>query len=109
MKAENDACRAAYRDEANELLAELETSLLELEEAPEDAELVGKVFRAMHTIKGSGSMFGFDSIAAFTHGVETVFDLVRSGGIPVTRELIDLTLKARDCIRMMLDNSYSGE
>ncbi|MFP4388969.1 MAG: Hpt domain-containing protein, partial [Desulfococcaceae bacterium] len=68
--------RNVYREEAFELLAELEAALLELENTPEDAELVGQVFRSMHTIKGSGAMFGFDDIAAFTHEIETVFDLV---------------------------------
>ena len=52
--------REAYRAEAYELLAELETSLLALEEDPGDMELIGRVFRALHTIKGSGAMFGFD-------------------------------------------------
>ena len=109
MKTENDTYKEAFRDEANELLAELETSLLELEQSPGDSELIGKVFRAMHTIKGSGSMFGFEDIALFTHEVETVFDHVRSGNIAVTGKLVDLTLKARDCIRMMLDSAYGGE
>ena len=59
----------------------------------------------MHTIKGSGSMFGFDDLAAFTHEIETVFDQVRNGSVPVTKELIDLTLSARDHIRTMLDSS----
>lgn len=94
----------AYLEEAHELLAELEISLLELEETPDDMEVVGKVFRAMHTIKGSGSMFGFDNVAAFTHEIETVLDHVRNGDIAVTKELIDLTLKGRDCIRTMLEN-----
>ena len=58
---------ATYREEAGELLAELETSLLDLEETPDDDDLINRVFRAMHTIKGSGAMFGFDDIAAFTH------------------------------------------
>ena len=104
-----DKHREAFRDEAYELLAELETSLLELEDAPEDIEIIGRVFRAMHTIKGSGAMFGFDDIAAFTHEIETVFDLVRNGKISVTKELIDLTLSARDHIRTMLDASEGGE
>ena len=68
-------------------------------------ELIGRVFRAMHTIKGSGAMFGFDDIAAFTHEVETVFDLVRNGKLAVTKRLIDLTLAARDQITAMLDAS----
>jgi two-component system chemotaxis sensor kinase CheA len=98
-----------YRQEAFELLTELETSLLDLEENPNDMELIGRVFRALHTIKGSGAMFGFDEIAAFTHEVETVFDLVRNEKVTVTKTLIDLTLSASDLIRIMLESSGEGE
>ncbi|HML79581.1 chemotaxis protein CheA [Geobacter sulfurreducens] len=104
-----DAHRQAYREEAYELLTELESSLLELEENPEDMDLIGRVFRAMHTIKGSGAMFGFEDIATFTHEVETVFDKVRNGQMTVTRELVNLTLRARDLIKGMLDASEGGE
>ncbi|OGU15067.1 MAG: chemotaxis protein CheA [Geobacteraceae bacterium GWC2_53_11] len=99
---------ATYREEAGELLAELETSLLDLEETPDDSDLINRVFRAMHTIKGSGAMFGFDEIAAFTHEVETVFDMVRNGKMTVTKRLLDLTLKSRDHILYLL-NSPVGE
>ncbi|MCI4626231.1 MAG: chemotaxis protein CheA [Candidatus Magnetoovum sp. WYHC-5] len=102
-----DQAIEAYKEEAQELLSELETSLLELEESPEDIELISRVFRAMHTIKGSGAMFGFDKIAHFTHEVETAFDLVRNGQLSVTKELINLTLLARDQIRAMLEE-YGG-
>lgn len=97
-----------YKEEAFELLAELETSLLELEKIPGDAELIGGIFRALHTIKGSGAMFGFDDIAKFTHEVETVYDMVRNGAMSVTKELIDLTLSARDHIKLMLDDPDSS-
>lgn len=100
-----DSHRKAYKEEAYELLTELESSLLELEETPEDADLIGRVFRAMHTIKGSGAMFGFDDIAGFTHEVETVFDMVRNGRLKVTRDLVNLALNARDLIKGMLDAS----
>lgn len=93
---------ATYREEAGELLAELETSLLDLEETPDDNDLINRVFRAMHTIKGSGAMFGFDEIASFTHEVETVFDMVRNGKMTVTKRLLDLTLKSRDHISYLL-------
>jgi two-component system chemotaxis sensor kinase CheA len=92
-----------YREEAAELLAELETSLLDLEETPDDGDLINRVFRAMHTIKGSGAMFGFDEIAAFTHEVETVFDMARNGKMTVTKRLLDLTLKSRDHISYLLN------
>jgi two-component system chemotaxis sensor kinase CheA len=93
----------AYREEARELLSELEISLLELEQTPKDPELIGRVFRALHTIKGSGAMFGFDQVAAFTHGIESAFDLVRGGKLAVTEDLIGITLAARDHIRNLLD------
>ena len=99
---------ATYREEARELLNELETSLLDLEEKPDEYELINRVFRAMHTIKGSGAMFGFDEIASFTHEVETVFDMVRNGKMTVTRRLLDLTLKSRDHISYLL-NIPDGE
>jgi two-component system chemotaxis sensor kinase CheA len=105
----SDKHKNTYREEAYELLSDLEESLLELEENPEDSNLIGRVFRAMHTIKGSGAMFGFNDIAAFTHEVETVFDLVRNGKLEFTKALADLTLEARDYIREMLDISISGE
>ena len=103
-----DSHRQAFKEEAYELLSELETSLLALEETPDDMETISRVFRAMHTIKGSGAMFGFEDIATFTHEVETVFDLVRNEKLAVTKDLIDLTLAARDQIKGMLDASDSG-
>jgi HPt (histidine-containing phosphotransfer) domain-containing protein len=96
---------AQFREEAAERLAELEATLLELEESPADAELIGRAFRAMHTIKGSGAMFGFDDIAAFTHQLETVFDNVRNGKLAITPALIGLSLRAKDVIRAMLDGA----
>ncbi|MBM9614922.1 chemotaxis protein CheA [Desulfobulbus rhabdoformis] len=98
-----------FREEAAELLASLETALLELEESPQDQELVAQVFRAMHTIKGSGAMFGFDEVAEFTHEVETVFDLVRKGELPVTGNLVSQSLSARDYIRSLLEEDTEGE
>ncbi len=100
---------ATYREEAGELLAELETSLLDLEETPDDNDLINRVFRAMHTIKGSGAMFGFDEIASFTHEVETVFDMARNGKMTVTKRLLDLTLKSRDHICYLLSMPIGEE
>jgi two-component system chemotaxis sensor kinase CheA len=100
---------ATYREEAGELLAELETSLLELEETPGDSDLINRVFRAMHTIKGSGAMFGFDEIATFTHEVETVFDMVRNGKMTVSKRLLDLTLQSRDHISYLLGCTIGEE
>lgn len=104
-----DNFKQAFKGEAYELLSELENALLDLESSPQDLDLVGRVFRTMHTIKGSGSMFGFDAIAEFTHEVETILDTVRMGNMAVTSELISLILLSRDHILAMLDAEESGE
>jgi len=98
--------RELFREEAYELIAELESAVLEIEKTPDDSEQIGRVFRAMHTIKGSGAACGLNDMARFTHEIETVFDLVRKGKITLNRELIDLTLEARDQIKAMLDTCY---
>jgi two-component system chemotaxis sensor kinase CheA len=97
-----DQFRLAFQEEARELLVELESNLLEMNERPEDGELVGNVFRALHTIKGSGAMFGFEDLATFTHNLENAFDEVRKGRLTVNPKLVDLTLSALDQIRAMV-------
>jgi two-component system chemotaxis sensor kinase CheA len=105
---EMDKYRQAFQDEAREILVDLESTLLELNDQHGNSELVGKAFRSLHTIKGSGSMFGFDRIASFTHNVESAFDEVRQGRMRVTSTLIDLTLAAMDQIKAMLDEASDG-
>ncbi len=97
-----DISQNAFLEEAHELLADLEEALMELESDPADMEIVGRVFRNMHTIKGSGAMFGFDAVAAFTHNVETVYDLIREAKLGVDSKLISLTLEACDQIKRLL-------
>ena len=100
--------REAFKEEAFELLADMEAALLELEKDPTDAELIGRVFRAMHTIKGSGGACELQNISAFTHELESFFDKVRKGRVAVTKEIIDLTLTARDHIKSLFDAVYRG-
>jgi two-component system chemotaxis sensor kinase CheA len=94
---------AIFRQEAHELLVQLEEALLDLEQAPGDAELIATAFRALHTIKGSGSMFGFEAVAAFTHHVENAFERVRNGDLTVTSELVAIALTAKDHIRQSIE------
>jgi two-component system chemotaxis sensor kinase CheA len=100
-----DPSIALYIEETRELLGELEQGLLELETNPDDAARLDACFRAMHTIKGGGAMFGFEEISRFTHDVETVLDRVRTGDLPVSRELLSLTLAAKDHILTLLEAS----
>ncbi len=98
----DDQSREIFREEALELLGELEATLLELEGEPGNLDLVNRAFRALHTVKGSGAMFGFDDIAEFTHDIENIFDKVRNEELPVTKELITVSFAARDHIMAML-------
>ena len=91
-----------FRQEAEDLLVQLEHALLDLETRPNDGEVVATVFRALHTIKGSASVFGLDALAAFTHQIESVFNRVRAGEIHASSTLIAATLSAKDHIRAMI-------
>jgi two-component system, chemotaxis family, sensor kinase CheA len=92
-----------FRVEAQELLETVEQGLLDLERNPADGEIVASVFRALHTLKGSGAMFGFDALAAFTHHCETAFDRVRKGSATATPQLIAAVLAALDHIRALAE------
>lgn len=101
MNEEYEKLVEAFRDETSELLSELEPSLLELEKDPGNQDAVSAIFRAFHSIKGSGGMFGFDNISRFTHEIETVYDLVRSRKIIPDKPLIDISLASCDVLREM--------
>jgi two-component system chemotaxis sensor kinase CheA len=98
-----------FRQEAAELLDSLETVLLDLGQRPDDRDLVDAAFRAMHTIKGSGAMFGFERVAAFTHDFETAFDLIRKGKIDANHDIVTVSLAARDYIRSLIDDPDSAD
>ncbi len=85
-----------FMEEVGETLAELDGALLELEKSPRDMELVNRVFRAVHTLKGACDMFGVDEAVILAHAVESVFDHVRGGRKEVDKALLDLTFAARD-------------
>jgi two-component system, chemotaxis family, sensor kinase CheA len=92
-----------FLQEAGELLEQLERALLDLEQRPDDRDLVNTAFRALHTIKGSGAMFGFEQVAAFAHEFESAFDQVRKGETAPSRDLIAIALKAKDLIRSQIE------
>lgn len=95
--------------ESEELLDDMEEALLALECSPNDADLINRVFRAAHTIKGSAGLFGFDNIINFTHVAENLLDDVRNCLIPVTAELISLLMRAKDQIAAMVSGVSTGE
>lgn len=101
--------REMFRSEAYELIGELESALLALEEAPDDKNVINRVFRALHTVKGSGGACGFDDVSRFAHEVETLYDAARTDRLAITREIIDLTLAARDQIAALFESYYQNK
>lgn len=94
---------AVFRTEAAELLEQIEAGLLDLNVNLGDKDQVDAVFRGLHTLKGSGAMFGFEALAAFTHHCETAFDRVRKGEVPATHALVTAVLEAKDHMRALVE------
>lgn len=94
--------QAIFRTEAAELLTDLEAALLELEGSPNDTGTIARVFRALHTIKGSGATSGFPELSAFVHRVEDVFFAAREGRLSLSAEHIDHALGIADVIQRYL-------
>jgi two-component system, chemotaxis family, sensor kinase CheA len=88
--------------EALDHINDLEESLLVLENAPTDKDEIETTFRAMHSLKGGGAMFGFDEISQITHDLETIYDKIREGTLTVSSQLISLTFKVIDVIKDLL-------
>ena len=77
-----------YYSEAEDLLQRIEKSLLTLEQVPEDSTQIQEVFRAVHTMKSSSAMVGFDTISEYAHLLENLLDRLRSGRLQPSRSLI---------------------
>jgi two-component system chemotaxis sensor kinase CheA len=98
-----------FLQEAEELIADIEEAALALSGDDASAETVNRLFRAFHTIKGSGGMCGLDDLAAFTHHVENLLDSVRGGAIPVSAALTKLVLDSTDHIKQFLNAAENGK
>jgi two-component system chemotaxis sensor kinase CheA len=92
----------AFFEEAAELVTDYEAGLLRLEETPDDGELLNRIFRAAHTLKGNSAMLGFEAVARFTHVLEDLLDQLRKGRRSVTPRVVDALLASGDVIRGLL-------
>lgn len=100
-----DNIRATFIAEAQELITDLEKSLLNLEQDPKNKESISTVFRSMHSLKGSASMFGFESISALTHNLETIYESIRDGKSILTHSILSVTFNSLDHLKRLLDDS----
>lgn len=88
----------AFISEAREQIEQLEQLLLQLEDNPDDRDLLDALFRCAHTVKGSAGIFGLDKVVAFTHHVETLLDRLREGHLSLNPEISTLLLQSNDQI-----------
>ncbi len=94
--------------ESEELLQQLDQDMVTLEATPKDTELLNRIFRALHTIKGTSGFLGFDPVVRLSHRAEDVLNDLRRGEIQLTRQMIDVLLSARDQLGQMLADIRQG-
>lgn len=98
-----------FAQDVEEQLQFMENALIDAEDSGVDDEKIGAIFRAMHTIKGTAGMFGFDDVVSFTHVAENLLDEVRQGNVTMTDEMIALMLKSKDQVDSLAQLSIDEE
>jgi two-component system chemotaxis sensor kinase CheA len=98
----------SFFTESAEHVETMESGLLELEQRPTDLDLLNRIFRAAHSIKGNAGMFNFTDIGGLTHKMENVLDLLRNEKMPVTPHVIDVLLRALDGLKSLLETAQGG-
>lgn len=93
-----------FYDEGKELLSQLEEQLLLLEEDMENMEIINSIFRILHTLKGSGAMFGFSNLSSFAHKIESLYDEIRNKKTNISSHIINYTLKSGDLIKEFIES-----
>ncbi|KAA0876630.1 chemotaxis protein CheA [Nitrincola tapanii] len=95
--------------EAGEILEQLSEQLVELEQRPDDRDLLNAIFRGFHTVKGGAGFLQLNAMVDCCHKAENLFDLLRNGELKVSATLMDVVLQALDAVNHMFDNVRSGE
>ena len=98
-----------FKEEVKEYFERLETGLLLLEQDTENFQAIDEIFRLMHSMKGSGGMFGFDLLSDVTHDLESLYEIFRSKKMPVNSEVISFTLNSIDGLHHLLTQEPTEE
>jgi len=95
--------------EAGEIIELLSEQLVELEQSPEDIEILNAVFRGFHTVKGGAGFLALDAMVETCHVCEDVFNVLRQGDRRVSSTLMDAVLQGLDCVQIMFNEIQSGQ
>lgn len=98
-----------FLTETTELLEKLDDDLVALEKAPGEKELLNRIFRSIHTVKGASSFLGFDLLVRVTHRTEDVLNRLRKGELFVTPEIMDVILEAIDMVKILVSDIKGGD
>ena len=95
--------------ESQELLDALMPDLMQLETSGDDMELMNRIFRGFHTIKGTSGFMGFDSITVITHHAEDLLNKLRRSELKITMDMVDVLLEVHDWIQLLVKNLSMGD
>ncbi|MEI7815673.1 MAG: chemotaxis protein CheA [Desulfuromonadales bacterium] len=95
--------------ETTELLEKLDDDLITLEKSSDDTELMNRIFRSIHTIKGASSFLGFDLLVKVAHKTEDVLNRLRKGELVVNPEIMDVILEATDLVKLLVSDIKAGD
>jgi two-component system chemotaxis sensor kinase CheA len=101
----SDKLTDIFLAEATDLIVDIEKSLLQLEGGANNQESISSIFRAMHTLKGAAGMFGYELVKNITHHLESIYQEIRDGQRVTDPEIIQVTFKTLDQLRILLDGS----
>lgn len=95
--------------EADEILSGLDQDLIELEENPDDKELLNKIFRGMHTLKGGAGFLGLTSVVEIAHKIEDIFNKLRNDELKLTSEMMDIIFEGVDKLKESIEMIKESE
>lgn len=99
----------SFVEEAKAHIEIIENELMQMDFEAIDMESINTIFRSVHTIKGTSGFFDFKAIVSLSHALENLFNEMRSGTVVLTNSMVDVLLKANDCLRVMVDDVMASE
>lgn len=109
IDCEDQELLEGFLAETTELLEKLDDDLIALEKASDDPELMNRIFRSIHTVKGASSFLGFDLLVRVTHKTEDVLNRLRKGELQLTSEIMDVVLEATDLVKTLVADIKGGD
>jgi len=109
IDCEDQELLEGFLSETTELLEKLDDDLITLEKSSGDTELMNRIFRSIHTIKGASSFLGFDLLVKVAHKTEDVLNRLRKGELVVDSGIMDVILEATDLVKLLVSDIKAGD